>query len=59
MRTRIRPIPFLEQPARVMERIQRVETLGWGFPKDKAKDIQKRIHPNPFLGQPKRVMERA
>jgi hypothetical protein len=24
---------------------------GWGFPKDKTKDIQKRnIHPNPFLG---------
>jgi hypothetical protein len=30
MRTRIHPIPFLEQPARVMERIQRVETPRLG-----------------------------
>jgi hypothetical protein len=84
LRKGIRLNPFLGQPERVMERIQRVETsrlgvsegwglesarflssnnpkgpwkgykglkpLGWGFPKDKAKDIQKRIRPNPFLG---------
>jgi hypothetical protein len=90
---RIRPDPSLEQPERVMEMIQRVETLrlgvselwglgsarflssnnpkgswkgykglkplGWGFPEDKAKDIQKRIRPDHFLGQPERVMERA
>jgi hypothetical protein len=31
---------------------------GWGFPKDKVKDIPIRIRPNPFLGQPERVMER-
>jgi hypothetical protein len=36
-----------------------LKPLGWGFPKDKAKDIQKRIHPDPFLEQPERVMERA
>jgi hypothetical protein len=88
----IRPNPFLEQPERVRERIQRVETsqlevsegwglesarilssnspkglgkgykglkpLGWGFPKDKAKDIQRRIHPNPFLEQPEKARER-
>jgi hypothetical protein len=35
-----------------------LKPLGWGFPKDKAKDIQKRIHPNPFLKQPERVRER-
>jgi hypothetical protein len=92
-RKEIRLNPFLEQPERVMERIQRVETpqlgvsegwglesarflssnnpqgswkgykglkpLGWGFPKDKAKDIQRRIHLDPFLGQPERVMERT
>jgi hypothetical protein len=31
---------------------------GWGFPKDKVKDILIRIRPNPFLGQPERIMER-
>jgi hypothetical protein len=31
---------------------------GWGFSKDKVKDIPIRIHLNPFLGQPERVMER-
>jgi hypothetical protein len=30
---------------------------GWGFPKDKVKDIPIRILPNPFLEQPERVME--
>jgi hypothetical protein len=30
MKTRIRPIPFLEQPMRVKERIQRVETPRLG-----------------------------
>jgi len=35
-----------------------LKPLGWEFPKDKTKDIQKRIRPNPFFGQPERVMER-
>jgi len=30
LRKEIRPNPFLEQPERVMERIQRVETLRLG-----------------------------
>jgi len=51
---RIHPNPFLEQPERVMARIQWEET----FPKDKTKDIQKRICPNSFLEQPERVMEK-
>jgi hypothetical protein len=35
-----------------------LKPLGWEFPEDKTKDIQKRIRPNAFLGQPERVMER-
>jgi hypothetical protein len=35
-----------------------LKPLGWGFPKDKAKDIQRRICPNPFLEQPERARER-
>jgi hypothetical protein len=51
---RIRPNPFLEQPERVMERIQWEETPRLGV----SEGIRIRIRPIPFLGQPERVMER-
>jgi hypothetical protein len=51
---RIRPIPFLEQPERVIERIQWEETPLLGV----FEGIRLRIGPSPFLGRPERVMER-
>jgi hypothetical protein len=51
---RIRPNPFLEQPERVMERIQWEETPWLGV----SEGIRLRIGSNPFLGRPERVMER-
>jgi hypothetical protein len=50
---RIRPIPFLGQPERIMERMQREET-----PRLKVSEgMRIRICPIPFLGQPERVIE--
>jgi hypothetical protein len=51
---RIRPNPFLEQPERVMERIQWEETPRLGV----SEGIRLRIGPGPFLERPERVMER-
>jgi len=51
---RIRPNPFLEQPERVMERIQWEETPRLGV----SEGIRLRIGPSPFLERPERVMER-
>jgi hypothetical protein len=51
---RIRPNPFLEQPERVMARIQWEETPRLGV----SRGMRTRIHPIPFLEQPERVMER-
>jgi hypothetical protein len=51
---RIRPNPFLEQPEKVMERIQWEETPQLGV----SEGMRIRISPIPFLGQPERVMER-
>jgi hypothetical protein len=50
---RICPIPFLGQPERVMERIQRDETPRLGV----SGQMRTRIRSIPFLGQPERVME--
>jgi hypothetical protein len=51
---RIRPNPFLEQPERVMERIQWEETPRLGV----SEGIRLRMGPNPFLERPEKVMER-
>jgi hypothetical protein len=51
---RIRSNPFLEQPERVMERIQWEETPRLGV----SEGIRLRTGSNPFLGRPERVMER-
>jgi hypothetical protein len=51
---RIRTNPFLEQPKRVMARIQWEETSWLGV----SEGMRTRIRPIPFLEQPKRVMER-
>jgi hypothetical protein len=51
---RIHSNPFLEQPERVMGRIQWEETPRLGV----SEGIRTRIRPNPFLEQPERVMER-
>jgi hypothetical protein len=50
---RIHPNPFLGQPERVMERMQREETPRLGV----SEGMRIRIRPIPFLGQPERVME--
>jgi len=51
---RIRPNPFLEQPERVMKRIQWEETPRLGV----SEGIRLRMGPNPFLERPEKVMER-
>jgi hypothetical protein len=51
---RIHPNPFLEQPERVMARIQWEETSRLGV----SEGIRTRIRPIPFLKQPERAMER-
>jgi hypothetical protein len=51
---RILPNPFLEQPSKVMERIQWEETPRLGV----SEGIRLRIGQGPFLEQPERVMER-
>jgi hypothetical protein len=51
---RIHPNPFLEQPERVMARIQWEETPRLGV----FKGMRIRIRPIPFLEQPEMVMER-
>jgi hypothetical protein len=51
---RIRLNPFLGQPERVMERMQREETPRLGV----SEGMRIRIRPIPFLGQPERVIER-
>jgi hypothetical protein len=51
---RICPNPFLEQPERVMARIQWEETSRLGV----FEGMRTRIRLIPFLEQPERVMER-
>jgi hypothetical protein len=51
---KICPNPFLEQPERVMARIQWEETPRLGA----SEGMRIRIRPIPFLEQPKRVTKR-